>query len=84
MGVSRKQALKHIHGLSAQIEIHLAKLEAGAADASAAHWRAEVEHWIVQVLDAAKVVGKRTEGQLRQQVLAWRRQMEQNNAPDPG
>ena len=84
MGVSRKQALKQIRGVSGQIELHLSKMEADPSAESARHWRGEVEEWIVQVLEAAEVVGKRTEEQVRQQASVWRRKLEQLNARDHG
>ncbi len=47
MGLTRKQTIRRINGLSKKIDEHLAKIQQQLHSVSAAHWRTEVETWIV-------------------------------------
>jgi hypothetical protein len=69
MGISRKTALKRIAGLSAQIELHLAKIREEPRSASATHWRAEVRSWIAQIETVAPSVGPRTAARVARRVI---------------
>jgi len=61
MGISRKQALTRITGISSQIDAHLAKLDEEPRACAAVHWNAEIERWISQVKVLARSAGSRSE-----------------------
>ena len=76
MGISRKQALARIDGLSAQIEAHLRKMRSNPFALDYNHWRSEVNAWLAQIEALARHVGRRSETEVLNRVAQWKQAIE--------
>lgn len=75
MGLSRKQALKRIAGLAAQVEEHLTKIDENPNSRELPHWSHEVRIWIGQIESLIDNIGSKTETQWRAKIDTWREQL---------
>ena len=60
MAISRKSALKRIHGLTRRVREHLVYWRDEPESLAAAHWRDEIGSWIRDMREVLPHVGKKT------------------------
>jgi RHS repeat-associated protein len=76
-GVTRKEALKTISGLSRRIEEHFAKIAEERAGAPVInHWKGEIVGWIKRIEKMLPCVGKKTAKEMEPQIKLWKEQLE--------
>jgi hypothetical protein len=60
MAISRKQALKLLHGFAPRVEEHVQKIANDPANRDVPHWLHEANSWISQMEDVLPHVGPKT------------------------
>jgi len=76
-GVTRKEALKAISGLSRRIEEHFAKIAEERAGAPVInHWKGEIVGWIKRIEKLLPCGGKKTTKEMEPQIKLWKEQLE--------
>ena len=75
MGMSRKDALKRMHGLLPRVLEHLRKLKDDPDHESANHWRGETCTWIRTMEASLDSVGRKTAEEWQAQLDSFRDQL---------
>jgi hypothetical protein len=70
--MTRKDALKRLHGLAPQVEEHLEKIRNHPSGRDVPHWVKEIESWIWQMEAALPYVGKKTAGDWSRRIKGWK------------
>jgi len=69
--------MKRLQGLAAQVEQHVAKLNANPSSSARHHWIAEVKSWIVQMKEMIPTVGRKTGAAWNGRISTWEKQIEE-------
>jgi hypothetical protein len=72
MGLTRKDALKKMNGLTKRIEQHIKKVAENPGSRDLAHWLGEIRSWIAQVEQASQHVGARTQREWESRIETWK------------
>jgi hypothetical protein len=80
MGLSRKEALKRIEGIAAQVDLHLEKIGANPNSQALSHWKREIRNWLQTMEALLPHVGKKTSAQWQTRLDACRTRLETSNS----
>ena len=76
MAIPRKQALKHLAGKLAQVQLHIEKIQAHPQHSSRDKWKNEVLGWLLQMEEVLCHVGKKTAAEWQARIEAYRAELE--------
>ena len=71
MAISRKKALKLLHGYAPRVEEHVQKIANDPASRDVPHWLHEAKSWISQMEDVLPHVGRKTAGEWQRRIAKW-------------